>query len=35
MLKLLQSIFGGVTEGNYPEWFVKAAIERGCESYLW
>ncbi len=31
MLKLLQSIFGGVTEGNYPEWLVKAAIERAVD----
>ena len=28
MLRLLQSIFGGVTAGNYPESLVKAAIER-------
>lgn len=31
MLKLLQSIFGGVTQGNYPESLVKAAIERAVD----
>ena len=31
MLKLLQSIFGGVTEGNYPKSLVTAAIERAVD----
>jgi hypothetical protein len=31
MLRLLQSIFGGATQGNYPESLVKAAIERAVD----
>jgi hypothetical protein len=31
VLRLLQSIFGGVTQGNYPESLVKAAIERAVD----
>jgi hypothetical protein len=31
MLRLLQSIFGGVSQGNYPESLVKAAIERAVD----
>lgn len=31
MLKLLQSIFGGEKQGNYPELLVKLAIERAVD----
>jgi len=31
MLRLLHSLFGGVTQGNYPESIVKAAIERAVD----
>src|SRR5512146_2030680 len=31
MLRFLQSIFGGVEEGRYPESLVKAAIERAVD----